>query len=41
MSSDTIHIHLEVKVPEAKRAGFMALMNELVERTRKEPGTLV
>lgn len=41
MSSDTIHIHLEVKVPETKRAGFMALMNELVERTRNEPGTLV
>lgn len=35
MSTDTIHIHLEVKVPETKRTGFMTLMNELVERTRK------
>lgn len=41
MSNTTIHIHLEVKVPEANRAGFVDLMNELVARTSKEAGTLV
>ncbi len=41
MSNDTIHIHLEVDVPEANRAGFMELMGELVDRTSKEDGTLV
>lgn len=41
MSNDTIHIHLEVEVPEANRAGFQALMGELVDRTSKEDGTLV
>ncbi|MCY4336688.1 MAG: antibiotic biosynthesis monooxygenase [Litoreibacter sp.] len=41
MSNDTIHIHLEVEVPKANRAGFQALMDELVERTSKEDGTLV
>lgn len=41
MSNTTILIHLEVKVPEANRLAFINLMNELVERTAKEPGTLV
>lgn len=41
MSNDTIHIDLEVHVPEANRAGFMELMGELVDRTSKEDGTLV
>jgi len=41
MSNETIHIHLEVSVPEANRAGFVTLMNELVDRTSKEAGTLV
>ena len=41
MSNETIHIHLEVSVPEANRAGFTDLMNELVDRTGKESGTLV
>lgn len=41
MSNETIHIHLIVGVPDANAEGFEALMNELVERTAKEPGTLV
>ena len=41
MSNQTIHIHLEVKAPEANRAGFNGLMNELVDRTSNEYGTLV
>lgn len=41
MSNETIHIHLEVTVPEGNRAGFEELMGELVERTSKENGTLV
>ncbi|MEM1361853.1 MAG: antibiotic biosynthesis monooxygenase [Pseudomonadota bacterium] len=41
MSNETIHIHLEVAVPEANREGFNGLMNELVDRASKEPGTLV
>lgn len=41
MSDETIHIHLEVKVPEPNRAGFNDLMSELVERTQREAGTLV
>ena len=41
MSNETIHIHLEVSVPEANRASFTDLMNELVDRTGKESGTLV
>ena len=41
MSNETIHIHLEVVVPEANRAGFTQLMADLVENTSKEAGTLV
>ena len=41
MSNNSIHIHLEVEVPEANRAGFQELMGELVERTSKEDGTVV
>jgi len=41
MSNDTIHIHLEVVVPDANRDGFAALMGELVARTQTEDGTLV
>ena len=41
MSNATIHIHLEVKVPEGNRAGFTDLMNALVENTQQEPGTVV
>ena len=41
MSNETIHIHLEVVVSEANRSSFNGLMNELVDRTRKEDGTLV
>ncbi len=41
MANETIHIHLEVKVPDANRAGFQDLMAELVERTAMETGTLV
>ncbi|MEM8971700.1 MAG: antibiotic biosynthesis monooxygenase [Pseudomonadota bacterium] len=40
MSDSTIHIHLEVEVPTANTEGFADLMNELVEQTKKEPGTL-
>lgn len=41
MSNETINIHLIVAVPAANASGFTELMNELVERTSKEPGTLV
>lgn len=41
MSNGTIHIHLEVVVPEANREGFVNLMNDLVERTSKKDVTLV
>lgn len=41
MSESTIHVHLEVVVPAKNRTGFIVLMNELVERARKEPGTLI
>ncbi len=41
MSNETIHIHLEVVVPEEKRAKFTDLMNELVDQTSNETGTLV
>lgn len=41
MSNDTIHIHLTVGVPKANATDFEALMTELVERSSKEPGTLV
>lgn len=41
MSNKTIHIHLKVGVPSANGSKFADLMNELVEQTIKEPGTLV
>ncbi len=41
MSNETIHVHLEVTVPDANRASFHGLMSELVERASKEKGTLV
>jgi len=41
MSDSTIHIHLKVGVPAGNAGGFEVLMNELVERSQKEPGTLV
>lgn len=41
MSEKSIHIHLTVAVPAAKKADFHSLMDELVERTHKESGTLV
>ncbi|MEL7462875.1 MAG: antibiotic biosynthesis monooxygenase [Pseudomonadota bacterium] len=41
MANETIHIHLDAKVPEANRAGFQDRTSELVERTAKESGTLV
>ncbi|WP_299506736.1 antibiotic biosynthesis monooxygenase [uncultured Roseobacter sp.] len=41
MSDTTIHVHLEVDVPAANAAGFKELMDELVERSDKEPGTLM
>ena len=41
MSEQTIHIHLTVTVPAEKKDDFHSLMDELVERTSKEAGTLV
>ena len=41
MSNQTIHIHLTVEVPKANRDGFTQLMNDLVENTSVEDGTLV
>lgn len=41
MSNETIHLHLKVVVPEANANGFESLMNDLVERTSSEAGTLV
>ena len=41
MSNESIHLHLIVTVPAANEAGFVELMNELVERTKKEDGSLV
>lgn len=41
MTNETIHIHLKVGVPTENADGFVALMNELAERTQREPGTLV
>lgn len=41
MSNDSIHIHLTVSVPAEKLNDFNVLMDELVARTDKEPGTLV
>lgn len=41
MSDTTIHIHLEVDVPSQNANGFRELMDELVDRTKNEPGTLI
>lgn len=41
MSNKTIHVHLEVTVSEENRSGFTGLMQELVDRSSEEEGTLV
>ncbi|SFR18610.1 putative quinol monooxygenase [Poseidonocella sedimentorum] len=41
MTNDTIHVHLKVGVPSANVERFTALMDELVERSLAEPGTLL
>lgn len=41
MPDDTIHVFLEVDVPEEKRDAFASVMGELVADAEREPGTLV
>lgn len=41
MQNNATHSHLTVGVPTSNAPGFQALMSELVEQARQEPGTLV